>query len=150
MLKRTGHAGPAVVFLSIIVLAVTAVILLNRPSSADPENTIGEVSQTPLAEVEAVPILLRPGVEGLALIDKKNYTICIYQYQTHQSANERLVLLAARSFRYDVQLEDYNTAEPRPAAIKELVLRARQSGQKPQPEHDPQAPTTVEIDSKNE
>ena len=149
MLKRTGHAGPAAVFLIIIVLVITAVILLNRPSSADSENTIGEVSQTPLAAVEAVPILLRPGVEGLALIDKKNYTICIYQYQMHQSANERLVLLAPRSFRYDVQLEDYNTAEPRPAAIKELVLRARQNGQKPQPEHNPEAPTTVEIDSKN-
>ena len=78
-----------------------------------------------LATVEAIPIQLRPGIEGIALIDKENYTICIYQYQTHRPNHESLVLLAARSFRYDVLLEDYNTAEPKPGELKERILKAK-------------------------
>ena len=78
-----------------------------------------------IAAVEAIAIQLRPGIEGIALIDKENQTICIYQYQTHRPNQESLVLLAARSFRYDVLLEDYNTADPKPGELKERILKAR-------------------------
>ena len=71
-----------------------------------------------IAAVDAIPVQIRPGIEGIALIDKQNYTICIYQYQMHRPDHESLVLLAARSFRYDVLLEDFNTAEPKPSGSR--------------------------------
>jgi len=76
------------------------------------------------SEVIVLALQLRPGYDGIALIDRENYTICIYQY-AGTSAGGKLTLLATRNYRYDCQLEDFNTAEPGPAAVKELVERAR-------------------------
>ena len=135
MQRHKGNSGPGFLLLIAIVSTTIAVILLSQQSSA---LSAGEAEQGNLsspATVDAMPIQLRPGIEGIALIDKDNYTICIYQYQSHRPDHERLVLLAARSFRYDIQLEDYNTAEPRPAAIKDLIHQSSQSSEKGYPGH---------------
>ena len=53
---------------------------------------------------------VKPGYEAIALVDKKNETLSLYQYDFSRVSHEWLVLLAARSFRHDRMLEDYNTA----------------------------------------
>ena len=78
------------------------------------------------ANVELIPVQLSPNNQGFVILDKQNHTMCLYQYQATRPAHERLVLLAARSFRYDTQLEDYNTAEPRPEAVRRLLEQARE------------------------
>ena len=101
---------------------LAAVVLLGREPVV--QGQAGAVHPG-LAAVEAVVLHMGSGIDGLALIDREHRTICLYQYQPRRPEHERFVLVAARSFRYDCQLEDFNTAEPRPAAVRELLERAR-------------------------
>ena len=63
-----------------------------------------------------------PGMYGLYLVDLDHGTICVYQYNP---STRRLGLVAARSYVYDVQLEDYNSEKPSPREVKELTDRQR-------------------------
>lgn len=121
------HTNQAVLLLITIVSTTIAAIMFSQyswavgPSGSTDNETIKSVNQ-----IEALAVQLRPGIDGIALIDKELYTICIYQYQGHRPIHERFVLLSARSFRYDRQLEDYNTAEPRPDQVRQILEQAAQ------------------------
>jgi len=121
MLKRFGPGGTTLLLMITIVSTAIAIILFSRQLTAVSERPAIDGPDGEIAVVEAFAVQIRPGVEGIALVDKKHHTICLYQYQAHRPAHEGLVLLSARSFRYDVQLEDYNTAEPHPAEVKRLL-----------------------------
>ncbi len=54
---------------------------------------------------------------GLYLVDYKNSTICVYQYFPK---SRKLRLMAARTYSFDVRLDDYNT-DPSPQEIKKMV-----------------------------
>ena len=58
---------------------------------------------------------------GLYLLDLRNQTITVYQYVPN---NRVLRLLAARTFAFDVQLDEFNT-EPSPREIRDLVGTTR-------------------------
>ena len=73
------------------------------------------------SQIEALALQVSPGHEVLALIDKRNETICLYKYDFGRGAHETLVLLAARSFKYDRKLEALNTAEPLPDQIRQRL-----------------------------
>lgn len=62
---------------------------------------------------------------GLYLVDYENKTICVYQYLPR---DRKLSLMAARTYRYDVQLDEYNTDDPLPSEVKELVEQHRRLG----------------------
>ena len=62
---------------------------------------------------------------GLYLVDYRNKTICVYQYD---SGKRNLRLMAARTYEFDVKLDSYNTGEPSPAQIKELISRQNRLG----------------------
>jgi hypothetical protein len=55
---------------------------------------------------------------GLYLVDYENKTICIYEYVPQ---DRRLRLRAARTYRFDAQLDEYNTDQPLPREVKDLV-----------------------------
>lgn len=55
---------------------------------------------------------------GCYLMDVDAQTLCVYQWDP---ASRKIKLLAARSFRYDRHLTDYNTENPSPAEIRELL-----------------------------
>jgi len=122
------HPGRVILLLIIAVSAVVTVFFMTQQSSARQNNqTAGDLTvQQASDNIIALPISLGGSTEGIALIDKTNYTICIYSYQGHLPANERFMLLAARSFRYDVQLESFNTASPTPAEVQQKVLLQEQ------------------------
>ena len=108
--------------LLITVLSTTgAVFLLSRQLTAQ---AVQEEKLAPAAALTAFPIQIAPGFDGIVLIDHQNRNLCIYQYRARNPAHERLTLLAARNFRYDLQLEDYNNADPRPGTVKEWLGRA--------------------------
>ena len=119
--------NPDLTRLVLVVIAVVssgwALMVLTRPDQLGPwdRTASAELAPQTLASTIAFPIQFRPGVEGVALIDNENQTICIYQYDLNRPAHERLVLLAARSFRYDRRLTDYNTASPRPHEVRDLI-----------------------------
>src|SRR5688572_12769134 len=55
---------------------------------------------------------------GCYLMDVDSQTLAAYQYLPGEHA---LRLVAARNFRYDRKLGNYNTANPSPQEVKELV-----------------------------
>jgi len=54
---------------------------------------------------------------GIYLVDTGNGTICLYEYVPGE---RRLHFRAARTYRFDVQLDDHNT-DPPPKEMRDLV-----------------------------
>jgi len=119
--------NPVLLFLLLLTILSTtaAVILLTQQSPAWAQPLLVDSgTQTP-ADIIVTSFQITPGHDGLALIDRQNRTICIYQYRTSQAAHERFALVAARSFRYDSMLEDYNNADPTPQKVRQWLLRSQ-------------------------
>ena len=58
---------------------------------------------------------------GLYLVDFENKTICVYQTRP-KSKDNKLRLMAARTYAFDVQLDEYNTdTDLSPRVIKKMV-----------------------------
>jgi len=68
-----------------------------------------------------VPIQLDRDSYGLAMVDTLGQTMCIYEINNRGPAHSRLKLLAARSWKYDRLLQQYNTAEPKPEQVRILL-----------------------------
>lgn len=64
---------------------------------------------------------------GLYLIDRRNRTICVYQWLPQ---TRKLRLMAARTYAYDIRLDDYNT-EISPREVRELVTQQRRMSETP-------------------
>lgn len=112
-----GPLGLAiVVFLGVIAACLVAqVITGSTPVGA--QGALPEGVPAP-GGVVVVPGQIGPDAYGLYLVDTGRRTISVYQYT---SGNVRkLKLLAARTYTYDSQLDEYNT-EPSPRDIKSLV-----------------------------
>lgn len=137
MLAHRNHPKLALLAILAVLAPIAVVILLTRGPHATAQTAAPTASEE-LAEVIPVPLDFGSGV-GLALIDRRHHTICIYQYFPRRDAHERLALVAARSFRYDTQLEQFNTAEPLPHEVRDLLNRARDFNLAPAPEPGPEA-----------
>jgi len=87
----------------------------NLTGSEIPRSIAGEDN------IMAVPIQLGRESFGLAMIDTMGQTIWIYEINNRGPAQNRLRLIAARSWKYDRLLEEYNTAEPKPNQVKLLL-----------------------------
>ena len=74
--------------------------------------------------INVVPIQFGRDSYGLALIDSTNETISLYRINERGTVQDRLELYAARSFKYDRLLEQYNTSEPKPEQIKRMLESA--------------------------
>ena len=107
-----------------VLATVMAIILLVDKVPAQQQNQDQLLSQS--AHVTAFPVQIRPGYDAIALIDHQNQTICLYQYTLNSPAHQRFSLLAARSFKYDSKLTDYNNADPRPEDVKQWLERSTQ------------------------
>ncbi|HNX27264.1 MAG TPA: hypothetical protein PKK48_07640 [Phycisphaerae bacterium] len=57
---------------------------------------------------------------GLYLVDYENQTICVYQYSP---GDRKLRLMSARTYRFDVNLDEFNTSDPTPREVRDLVGR---------------------------
>jgi hypothetical protein len=53
-----------------------------------------------------MPCQLHPEVWGCYVLDTSRQTLCVYEYRAGEKA---LVLSAARNFRFDLDLKNYNT-----------------------------------------
>jgi len=71
--------------------------------------------------VMVVPIQLERDRYGLAMVDTVGQTLWIYELSSRGPAYNRLKLLAARNWQYDRQLQQYNTARPKPEEVR-LIL----------------------------
>jgi hypothetical protein len=105
------------------LLAVIAVALLTRGRDVSLNAPAFGQFQSPIAGGAGVFIM--PGqfsrdTFGCYLMDVDAQTLCVYGWD---ATDRKLKLLAARSFRYDRQLADYNTENPSPAEVRELIQR---------------------------
>ena len=87
----------------------------------------GSESQQPSA-VSVVPIQLGRESYGLAMIDAKSENIWVYEINTRGPAHSRLKLIAARSWHYDKLLEEYNSAQPKPREVKNIIEQLLRPG----------------------
>ena len=125
MINQTTGVGRFLPVLLALVSTVGAAVLLIRQDAAR------ALAQAPSgdipSEVTAFAFQLGMGIDGIALVDHKNQTLCIYHCDlSNPATHERLNLVAARNFSYDLQLTDFNNAEPRPDMVRQWVQRARQ------------------------
>jgi len=120
----THNPAQIMAWIVTVLATILAVILLADKVPAQQQNQ-GQLLSPPTS-VTAFPVQIRSGYEAIALIDHQNQTICLYQYTLNSPAHQRFSLLAARSFKYDSKLTDYNNAEPRPEDIKQWLQRSSQ------------------------
>ena len=128
----SGHG--AVRWCAVICLAAVAAALMAlaaRPiSTASAQST--QAGGQP-AGLFAVAGRITSDTYGLYLVDAQRGSVVVYEYlPARQPAQSRLVLRAARTVVYDLQLESYNT-EPSPMEIAELVRQARSISDKAGP-----------------
>ena len=93
-------------------------------NSDNPQN-IGNNQSSPGVFIHAGQI--GDDIFGLYVVDYENKTIAVYRYVDRAKPN-RLELRAVRSFKYDVQLDAYNTAEPSPAKVRKIVSQQKRLG----------------------
>ena len=103
----------------IIVFVLVAVFIAARNTSTATAdiNSHQEINES----ITAFPIQLERDKYGMAMIDKSNETIWIYEISSRGPTHKILKLLAARSFKYDKFLTQYNTADPNPDQVKKLL-----------------------------
>jgi hypothetical protein len=106
-----------------ILLFFTAIFLLSGSFYlvSEATRTVRAESESEVFEnLEVKTVQLGNGIYGLALVDKADMRILVYQFNP-KSPHGKLELIAARDFRYDQQLKDYNNAEPTPKKVREII-----------------------------
>ena len=109
-------------WLIVVLLAVIAACLLIEVGAATSSARAQTAGTGGAPTVFAVAGKVTPETYGLYLVDLENGTICVYQYLP---ANRRLRLMAARTFVFDRQLEDFNNESPTPREVKKLIEQQR-------------------------
>jgi hypothetical protein len=104
----------AVALLALVALALVGqVVFPPAPASA-------QVKQGEGPKLFAVSGQITSGSYGLYLVDPANGAIVMYEWLPN---TRQLRLSAARNFKFDLQLEDYNTT-PSPREVQDLVRQA--------------------------
>lgn len=103
-----------------IILGVLCIFFigskLGSPTSAQAELQTGTEGG-----ILVIPVQIERDSYGLAMVDTVSQTLWIYEINNRGPAHSRLRLLAARSWRYDRLLQQYNTSEPKPEQVKMLL-----------------------------
>ena len=102
------------------LLAVILVVLFGRNGAPSILPAAFAQNQPPIAGgagVFIMPAQMQNNVWGCYLLDVDNKTLCAYQFYPGE---KKLRLTAARSYRYDTKLENYNT-EMSPREVKALL-----------------------------
>ena len=109
------------------LLAVIAVILMNRDGGPSLLPAAYGQNQAPIAGgagIFVMPAQMQTNVWGAYLLDVDSKTLCAYQFYPGE---KKLRLTAARSYRYDTKLENFNTDIP-PKEVKALLDRQNAAG----------------------
>ena len=107
--------------LAAAVIAIFAGAKVNSWAAGEEQVSLG-------AHVTAVPVQLGRESYGLAMIDPKSESIWIYEVNMKGAPHSRLKLVAARSWHYDKMLEEYNSGEPKPQDVKNIIEQLLKSG----------------------
>jgi hypothetical protein len=98
---------------------------LNTPANAQAE-LLTDIN----SEILVIPVQMVRDSYGLVMVDTNSQTLWVYEKNSRGPAHKRLRLLAAQNWQYDRLLQYYNTAQPRPEQIKEMLENIGQPHQK--------------------
>ena len=116
-----------VLYVNAALLAAIVVILLGRSSAPGFLPAALGQNQLPIgggAGVFIVPAQFSTNVYGCYIMDVDAQTICAYQFYP---ADKQLRLVAARSYRNDRKLTDFNTPSPTPDEVGQLLEQQQQN-----------------------
>lgn len=119
--RMNGRFVSAGQWVIVVLLSVIATCLLIEVGFGT-SSARGQINSADGGDIMVVGGQVTKDSYGLYLVDRKNRTICIYQWLP---ATRKLRLMAARTFSYDVQLDDYNAGRPTPSEVKRLVEENR-------------------------
>jgi hypothetical protein len=105
------YANAALLLAILVVLLAYGRPVMTSTASAQPvpEQPIAQSITQPIAGgngIFVMPCQLHPEVWGCYLLDTQRQSLCVYEYRAGEKA---LILSAARNFRYDLDLKNYNT-----------------------------------------
>jgi len=129
-MKRPRRRNPVAVALYVnaaLLLAILAAVLARSDSTPQISLTPAALAQAQQPIAGGAGLFIVPGqfsqnIWGLYLMDVDQQTICAYSVT---GSPPQLKLLAARSFRYDRQLKDYNVGGMKPDEVKDMVEKEK-------------------------
>jgi hypothetical protein len=115
--RRRSNALAFALFANAAALCAIVVLLASRSS---PPMAFAQMQPSIAggAGVFVMPAQFSRDVYGCYLLDVDAQTLCVYQFYPLE---KQLRLAAARTFRFDRKLADFNTALPSPDEVKELL-----------------------------
>jgi hypothetical protein len=127
--RRRPQSLVIALYLNAVLLAGMLLVLLGRDGSAMPRILPAAYAQNQPAiaggaGVFIVPAQFSPQNFGCYLMDIDAQTLCAYQFDP---ASSQLRLKAARNFRWDRRLGNFNTEKPTPAEVQQLVEQEQES-----------------------
>ena len=108
-----------------LLLAIVAVLIARDPAPALVSPAMGQIQPTVGggAGLYLMPGQFSTNVWGCYIMDVDQQTLCAY---TVTGSPPQLRLVAARNFRYDRRLGNFNTPNPSPPEVKELVEKEQE------------------------
>ncbi|MHC4647259.1 MAG: hypothetical protein ACYTBJ_17345 [Planctomycetota bacterium] len=126
------RSGPGTKWLlPVLVILGAAGLLFVAGSIGSRANAQVEMPSVGDGRILAVPVQIDRDSYGIAMIDTVAQTLWVYELNSRGPAHKRLRLLAARSWRYDRLLEQYNTDEPTPEQVKLLMSNLGRKSETP-------------------
>lgn len=125
---RPNKSLTAALWANAVLLAVVVVALFNRGGSPSFLPAAYAQNQQPIAGGAGVFIMpgqIQEHIWGCYMLDVDSKTLSVYQYEP---GIHKLRLAAARSYRYDTKLEQFNTEAPTPREVKVLVEKQQGAG----------------------
>ena len=108
-----------------LLLAIVAVLIARDPAPTFVAPAMGQLQPTVGggAGLYLMPGQFSTNVWGCYIMDVDQQTLCAY---TVTGSPPQLRLVAARNFRYDRRLGNFNTPNPSPLEVKELVEKEQE------------------------
>ena len=122
-MRVTSHP-PMVQWVIVVILSVIATCLVLELGFGASSAT-GQVTSVGGNDMLVVGGQITKDSYGLYLVDMKRQSLCVYQWLP---GTRKLRLMAARTFAYDVQLDQYNADKPTPREVKRLVEQNKRLG----------------------
>ena len=116
-----------------IGVVLAAVVLLSISGDRLRSEAGAQLNEFGTAEgviVECVPLSVDS--YGIVMVDTLSKRLWVYEVNNRASSYNRLRLIAARRWEYDSMLDEYNTGEPRPVQVKEMLERLKPIEKKPE------------------
>ena len=121
---RVTSQTPMVQWVIVVILSVIAACLVLEVGFGASSAT-AQVTSVGGNDVLVVGGQITKDSYGLYLVDIKRQSLCVFQWLP---GTRKLRLMASRTFKYDVQLDEYNADKPTPRDVKRLVEQNKRLG----------------------